>query len=99
MPVLQATCEYKNINGCSIKTDVFLPSAQHPPVILYLHGGGLISGSRGYMLNYQTKLYQKAGFAVVAADYRLAPETKLPAILDDIKDAIYYPHLPQRDGM
>ena len=29
----------------------------------------------------------KAGYVVVSIDYRLAPETKLPAILDDVKDA------------
>jgi acetyl esterase/lipase len=28
-----------------------------------------------------------AGYAVVSIDYRLAPETKLPAILDDVRDA------------
>jgi len=29
----------------------------------------------------------KAGYVVVSIDYRLAPETKLAAILDDVKDA------------
>jgi acetyl esterase/lipase len=29
----------------------------------------------------------RAGYAVVSIDYRLAPETKLPAILDDVRDA------------
>jgi mRNA-degrading endonuclease YafQ of YafQ-DinJ toxin-antitoxin module len=24
MPILQATCEYKRVRGCSIKADVFL---------------------------------------------------------------------------
>jgi hypothetical protein len=28
-----------------------------------------------------------AGFAVVSIDYRLAPETKLAAILEDVQDA------------
>ena len=29
----------------------------------------------------------EAGFAVVSIDYRLAPETKLPAIVADVEDA------------
>ena len=29
----------------------------------------------------------EAGYTVVSIDYRLAPETKLPAILDDVRDA------------
>ena len=29
----------------------------------------------------------EAGYTVVSIDYRLAPETKLPAILEDVRDA------------
>ena len=88
MPILQATCEYKRVRGCSIKADVFLPSSPRPPVLLAIHGGALISGSRKYLAGYQRSLYQKAGFAVVSIDYRLAPETRLAFILEDIQDAI-----------
>jgi len=31
--------------------------------------------------------YLKAGFAVIAADYRLAPEVRLDAIIEDLQDA------------
>ena len=36
----------------------------------------------------QVELYVNAGYTVIAADYRLAPETKLPEILRDVQDAI-----------
>ena len=36
----------------------------------------------------QVALYVDAGYTVIAADYRLAPETKLPAILSDLQDAV-----------
>jgi acetyl esterase/lipase len=87
MPSLKASWEYKKINGCSIKADVFLPDINHPPVLVYIHGGALISGSRRYLRSSQARLYRKAGFAVVSIDYRLAPETKLPSIIEDIQDA------------
>ncbi len=35
----------------------------------------------------QAALYLTAGYTVVSIDYRLAPETKLPAILEDVRDA------------
>jgi acetyl esterase/lipase len=87
MPVLHATCEYKRVGRCSIQADLYLPAAAHPPVILYLHGGALISGTRNRRIAHRVKLYTQAGFAFVSADYRLAPETKLPEIVADIQDA------------
>ncbi len=88
MPILQALCEYKNVKGCSIKADVFLPSIANPPVVVHFHGGALISGSRKYLPAYQAKRLNQAGLAVVACDYRLAPETRLEDIITDIQDAI-----------
>ncbi len=88
MPILQAVCEYKKAQGCSLKADVLLPGTKRPPVLLCIHGGALIGGSRKYLGNYQSNLYRRAGFAVVSIDYRLAPETLLPGIIDDIRDAL-----------
>lgn len=33
------------------------------------------------------KMFLDAGYAIVSIDYRLAPETKLPAIIEDVEDA------------
>jgi acetyl esterase/lipase len=82
------TYAYKTVGDCSIRADVFRPNDERPcPVILWLHGGALIWGSRTRIRPEQLERYVKEGFVVVAIDYRLAPETKLPAILDDLKDA------------
>jgi acetyl esterase/lipase len=88
MPIIQALADYKQVDGHSILADIFLPNVRHPPVILYIHGGALISGSRRYLPKWQAKRLLEAGFTVISIDYRLAPETKLSAILEDIQDAI-----------
>lgn len=54
-------------------------------VLLYFHGGGFVFGSRQDLpVPYLEKL-TKNGIAILAVDYPLAPETKLPAILDVTK--------------
>ena len=80
---------YKEIGGCAIRADVFRPEAKKPtPVLVYIHGGALIMGGRRWLRDWQRERYLKAGVAVVSIDYRLAPETKLPEIIEDVKDAV-----------
>jgi acetyl esterase/lipase len=85
---VRQTYVYKTVGDCRIHADVFRPAdKQARPVILWLHGGALIWGSRTRIRPEQLARYVREGFVVVAIDYRLAPETQLPAILDDLKDA------------
>lgn len=85
------TRTYKTVEECEIKADVYrLPGDDIRPALVYIHGGALIHGSR-QVLEYVKPLlnaYLEAGFVVVAIDYRLAPETKLAGIVEDISDAI-----------
>ncbi|HAJ36252.1 MAG TPA: hypothetical protein DCL15_11215, partial [Chloroflexi bacterium] len=52
-------------------------------VVLYLHGGGYVSGSPATHLAVTTQLAQAAGARLFALDYRLAPEHPFPAALED----------------
>ena len=53
------------------------------PTILYFHGGGWVMGSlEGYDLVCRY-ICARTGCAVVAVDYRLAPEHKFPAAIED----------------
>jgi acetyl esterase/lipase len=79
---------YKTAGACQIKADVHrLPGNEVRPVIIWIHGGALIFGGRGSVKDHQLQRYLRAGYAVVSIDYRLAPETKLPAIIEDLQDA------------
>lgn len=54
-----------------------------PPVLVYLHGGGLVMGSNHSFEPLARALAHASGAAVVAVDYRLAPEAAPPAQFDD----------------
>lgn len=52
-------------------------------VILYLHGGGYTCGSLEYAKGFAATLADECGVRVFCAAYRLAPENRFPAALDD----------------
>ncbi len=57
------------------------------PGVIWMHGGALIMGDRGSIDRALLDALIAAGYVVVSIDYRLAPGTKLPAIIDDVRDA------------
>jgi acetyl esterase/lipase len=87
------TYDYKIIDGCRIKLDVFgAPRDGARPVVIWIHGGALIMGNRGGIAQGRSDrallgALTGAGYIVVSIDYRLAPETKLLAIVEDVQDA------------
>ena len=52
-------------------------------VILYVHGGGYVSGSCQDHRSIVAKLVQQCGIPALTYDYRLAPEHPFPAALQD----------------
>ncbi len=87
---MKTTFVYKRAEQCDIKGDFYSVSDPQAPLIVYIHGGGLIWGSRNDMNKEQINLYNKAGLNVFSLDYRLAPETKLAEITEDIQDALVW---------
>ncbi len=83
------TYVYKIRPGYEIRADVYRPAVQTvpSPVLLWIHGGALIFGGRDSIHPQQRDRYTGSGYSVVSIDYRLAPETKLPSINEDIQDA------------
>jgi acetyl esterase/lipase len=82
------THTYKVADRCEIRADVHRAADDAVrPAIVWIHGGALIMGHRENIADRQRDLYVNAGYAVVSIDYRLAPEVKLDAIIEDVRDA------------
>lgn len=58
--------------------------------LLYFHGGGLLFGTREDLPKETVEFFCQNGFFILAFDYGLAPYTKFPEILLDVKDAILW---------
>ncbi|MCU0405222.1 MAG: alpha/beta hydrolase [Chitinophagaceae bacterium] len=59
------------------------------PVIVWTHGGGLISGDRSQVGNY-CKILAAKGYVVVSIDYTIAPEAKYPTPMQQLNKALAY---------
>ena len=81
---------YKTVKGHNIIASIYLPkSKEKVPVVVYFHGGGFMFGNREQGLSSVLKEKLLAnGIAVISADYRLSPESKLEEILADVNDAV-----------
>ncbi len=53
------------------------------PAVAYFHGGGWVQGDLETHNGLCARLAKHAGVLVVAVDYRLAPENKFPAAVED----------------
>lgn len=81
--------DYGRRDGVALQGDAIgaVPGGQRPG-LLWIHGGGLIFGSRS--ISPRPGLVQRLlarGFVVFSIDHRLAPETKLPDIVGDVEAA------------
>ncbi|MBB2993740.1 acetyl esterase/lipase [Mycolicibacterium iranicum] len=76
--------------GGPIPVRIYRPvaAADPQPVIVHLHGGGLVMGSNHSFEPMARALAAASGAAVVAVDYRLAPENPPPAQFDDALSVI-----------
>ncbi|SFU27528.1 Acetyl esterase/lipase [Pustulibacterium marinum] len=79
---------YKTTETSALQLSIYQPkNKKNTAVVLLIHGGGWISGSKE---NQQVMAEQlaKNGFSAVTVQYRLSDEAKYPAAVLDIKDAI-----------
>ena len=73
------------------KLDVYYPEGTTSPLptIISIHGGGWFYGSKELYSHYCMRLALR-GFTVVNFDYRLAPEHKYPAPVEDVCNVLFW---------
>ena len=67
-------------------------SAPAGPAYFYIHGGGFIMGSPEFADTANRTLARELGCVVVAAGYRVAPETVFPGNVEDCYAALKWLH-------
>ena len=86
-PVAVGSIEEKKIEGAGgdIRLRFYRPTAvsKQSPALLYFHGGGWVIGDLDSHDGICRWLSVRSGCVIISVDYRLAPEHKFPAAVDD----------------
>jgi acetyl esterase len=78
--------------------DLWKPKSKKPtPLVVFIHGGGLASGTKEKLSANQLEKMLEAGFAVMAINYRLTPEAVFPQHYMDCARAIQYARYHAKD--
>lgn len=84
--------------GGALRIRIYRPKvAGRLPVTLYFHGGGFVICGLDTHENICRCLAQRAETLVVSVDYRLAPEAKFPAAVEDACAALKWLHAHAAD--
>ncbi len=70
-------------DGVPLQARLYARSHAPAPVLLYLHGGGFVVGGLDTHNSLCRQLALRSGWAVLALDYRLAPEHPFPTAVND----------------
>lgn len=71
--------------------DLCIPDGECKALLVYLHGGGFVEGSRELdALPHFAEDMTEAGIAVASVEYRMYPRAKYPDFIEDAAEAVAY---------
>ena len=77
-----------DVDAGGVPARLYRHGGAREPVLLYAHGGGWVMGDLDTHDGLCRHLAAATGWAVLAVDYRLAPQCPYPAALDDVGRAL-----------
>jgi len=84
----------RDVTYCNSQTlDLYTPSVavtRPLPLAVYVHGGGLTAGDKSNINPIFLNALASAGYEVASLNYPLAPQSKFPVQIVDVKCAIRY---------
>jgi len=92
VPSTEEVHEIRDVDASGIPCRLYRPSSDVTGLLLYFHGGGWVIGSVDTHDGGCRSLANRTGHAVLSVDYRLAPEHKYPAALEDCLTALRWAH-------
>jgi len=90
-PDVHAVCDLNiPVEGGEIAARLYLPDAEPVGLCVYFHGGGWVLGDLAGFDALMRTMARRSGAAMLAVDYRLAPEYPFPTPVDDAIAAVRY---------
>jgi len=83
-------------DGGAVPIRIYRPGKTMRGIILYYHGGGWVIGTLDDIDPTVRHIAAETGCAVISVDYRLAPEHRFPAAVDDAWAALEWAARPQQ---
>ncbi|MBI3682749.1 MAG: alpha/beta hydrolase [Acidobacteria bacterium] len=81
--------EFARPGGVPLTLDAYVPAGKGPfATVIIVHGGGWEGGAKRTYVTPWFEPLTKAGFAWFTINYRLAPQHKFPAAVEDVQTAI-----------
>ncbi|MEQ3549916.1 alpha/beta hydrolase [Pseudonocardia nematodicida] len=87
--------EERTVPGSDVRVVTLAPAergSRPVPALLFVHGGGFVGGTADNGAPFQRRIVTELGAVVVSVDYRLAPEHRYPAQIEDCYTALQWLH-------
>ena len=88
---LKTDIEFAKAGDVSLTLDAHVPDGAGPfPTVIIVHGGGFVRGDKQTFVQPLFEPLTRAGFAWFTINYRLAPQYRYPAPVEDVEQAIHW---------
>jgi acetyl esterase len=86
---LHTDITFASVAGTNLTLDAYMPEGKGPfPTCILVHGGGFTKGDKTSFIKPLFEPLSQAGFTWFTINYRLAPQHRFPACIEDTEAAI-----------